>query len=141
MAEPRSATVTTITDVTGFDVSAEDLLRFVDHQTLWPVMYRAAVRRRRQSDQRALLSRLDVGRRLARSLLELAADVGEQIDDGWVISASLSQNDLAGRVGASREAVAKVLRHFRSLGVLTTARHKIVIHDLDRLRRISTNSW
>lgn len=138
MAEPRSATVTTITDVTGIDVSADDLLRFVDHHGLWPVMYRAAVRRRRQSDQRALLERLDVRSRLARWLLELAADVGEQVNDGWEISASLSQNDLAGRVGASREAVAIALRKLRADGVLTTQRRKIILHDLDELRRIST---
>jgi CRP-like cAMP-binding protein len=137
MAEPRSATVTTITDVTGLDVSADDLLRFVDHHGLWPVMYRAAVRRRRQSDQRALLARLDVRSRLARWLLELAVDVGEQVGDDWEISASISQNDLAGQVGASREAVAIALRRLRADGVLTTRRQKIIVHDLGKLRSIS----
>jgi CRP-like cAMP-binding protein len=137
MGEPRAATVTTITDVTGLDVGAEDLLQFVTKHDLWPVMYRAAVRRRRQSDQTALLTRLDVKSRLARWLFELTAEVGEQVEDGWAIAATLSQQDLAGRIGASRDAVAIELRRFREEGLVSTGRRSIVVHDPDALRRIS----
>ena len=138
MGEPRSSTVTTITDVVGLDIGAEALFDFVKEHDLWPVMYRAAVRRRRQSDQQALLARLDVKSRLARWLLELASEVGEQADDGLAIAATLSQEDLAGRIGASRDAVAIELRRLREEGLLTTGRRRIVLHDLDALRRITT---
>jgi CRP-like cAMP-binding protein len=137
MAEARSATVTTITPVSGLDISAADLLQFVDHHCLWAVMYRAAVRRRRQSDQRAMLARLDVKSRLARWLLELADEVGEPVGDGWAIDAALSQQDFAGRIGASRDAVAIELRRFRELGLVSTGRRRIILHDLQALRRIS----
>lgn len=137
MSELRSATMTTITEVAGLDVSAEDLLRFVDQHRLWPEMYRAAVHRRRQSDQRILLARLDVKSRLARSLLELAADVGKPVKDGWLIDSALSQQDLATGINASRDAVAIELRKFRKQGLVTTGRRTIVLHDLEKLREIS----
>ena len=138
MGEPRSATMTSITEVVGLDIRADELLRFVEDNELWPIMYRAAVRRRRQSDQRALLGRLDVKSRLARWLLELATEVGEETDDGWVIESTLSQGDMAGRIGASRDAVAIELRKLREQKLVTTARRRIVLHDLSALRRISS---
>jgi CRP-like cAMP-binding protein len=137
MGEPRSATVTTINDVTGLDIGAEDLLQFVTKHDLWPVMYRAAVQRRRQMDQAALLARGGVKPRLARWLYDLTTEVGEPVEDGWVIAATLSQQDLAARIGASRDAVAIELRKFREEGLISTGRHRIVVHDPEALRRIS----
>lgn len=137
MGEPRSATVTTITDVTGLSIRADALLDFVEEQRLWPMMYRAAVRRRRQLDQRLLLARLDVRNRLARWLLELATEVGEGTDEGWVIESTLSQQDLAGRIGASRDAVAIELRKLRESGLIATGRRRIVLRDLEALRMIT----
>lgn len=137
MAEARSATVTTITPVTGLDIGADELLRFVDDRRLWAVMYRAAVRRRRQSDQRVMLGRLGVRNRLARWLLELADEVGERTDDGWAIDATLSQHDFAARIGASREAIAIELRRLREQKIVSTGRRRIVLHDVEALRQIS----
>jgi CRP-like cAMP-binding protein len=137
MCEPRAATVTTITDLAGLDIGADAVLRFVRDHDLWPLMYRAAVRRRRQSDQRALLARLDVKSRLARWLLDLANEVGEEAADGWTIAVALSQQDLAGRIGASRDAVAIELRKLREDGLLSTGRRKITLHDLEGLRNIA----
>ncbi|MCF3136113.1 Crp/Fnr family transcriptional regulator [Streptomyces olivochromogenes] len=137
MEEPRSATVTTITDVVGVDIAADDLLRFVEEQKLWPEMYKAAVRRRRQSDQQVLLARLGVRNRLARWLLELANEIGEQTDDGWVLAVSMSQQDLASRIGASRDAVAIELRKLREQKLVTTGRRQITLHDLEALRRFA----
>lgn len=144
MGEVRTATVTTITEVAGLDIEADVLMRFVDDHRLWPAMYRAAVRRRRQSDQRALLARLDVKSRLARWLLDLATEVGDQAEDGWVIEMHLSQHEIASRIGASREAVAIALRKFRGSQdgkdskLISTPSGRIVLHDLDGLRRFSS---
>jgi CRP/FNR family cyclic AMP-dependent transcriptional regulator len=134
MDEPRSATVSAITDVTGLDVPAKALLDFVDKHQLWRVMYQAAVLRRRQSEEEVILARVDVKSRLARWLLQLAAEVGEPIGGGWEIASTLSQKDLAGRIGASRDAVAIELRRLRDSGLVTTSRRRIVLHDLEALR-------
>lgn len=136
--EMRSATVTAITDVSGSDISATELLAFVEYQHLWPRMYRAAVRRRRQADDQALLSRLDVRSRLARFLLELAVEVNRTTEDGTVIDARLSQSDFAERIGASRAAVAALLAEFRKAGWVSTTRGRIELHDVRALIRVST---
>lgn len=122
MDEPRAATVTAITEVTGLMVRADLLLRFVKEQDLWPAMYRATVRRRRQLEQGLKLARTAVRNRLARWLLELATEVGEDTEVGWVIESTLSQQDLAGSIGASRDAVAIELRKMPDRGLIITGR-------------------
>ncbi|MFJ1758718.1 Crp/Fnr family transcriptional regulator [Amycolatopsis sp. NPDC088138] len=138
MDEPRSAKVTTITAVIGLDISAEQLLDFVEQQHLWPLMYRAVVQRRRQMSQRVLLSNLDVKGRLADWLLHLAKEVGRETEQGWVLETTLSQQDLAARIGASRDAVAIELRRLRESKLVSTGRRRLVLHDLEALRRLSS---
>jgi CRP/FNR family transcriptional regulator, cyclic AMP receptor protein len=139
MDEVRSATVTTMTDVTGLDIKADALLEFVDTHQLWPVMYRAAVLRRRQSEEEIILTRPDTVRtRLARWLLQLVAEVGEQVDDGWQIAPS--QQELAGRIGASRDAVAAELGKLRKEELVTTSRQRIVLRDLEAIRKIALHN-
>jgi CRP/FNR family cyclic AMP-dependent transcriptional regulator len=140
MDVPRSATITSITEVVGLDIKAEDLVEFVSKHNLWPVMYRAAVQRRRQSDQRALLARLNVKRRLTRWLLDLVHEVGEEVEGGWAIETTLSQQNIAARIGASRDAVAIEFRKLRQRNLVTTARGRIVLHDLDELERIASST-
>lgn len=138
MGEPRSATVTTITDVTALTVRAEDLLLFVEERNLWRTMYQAAVHRRRQLDERLVqLREEDAGTRLARCLLDLVDELGQETEDGWVIESTLSQLDLATRITASRDSVAQELRKFRKDGLVTTGPRRIVVKDLTALRAMT----
>ncbi|HEV7652486.1 MAG TPA: Crp/Fnr family transcriptional regulator [Actinophytocola sp.] len=135
MGEVRSATLTAVTVVEGLDVAANDILRFVDDNRLWPMMYRAAVYRRRQIEEQNLLGRLDVRGRVINWLLDLKDKVGVVSTDGsWVIESTLSQQDIASCIGASRDAVAVELRKLRDRTLITTARRKIVLHDLAGLQ-------
>jgi CRP/FNR family transcriptional regulator, cyclic AMP receptor protein len=137
--QARSATVTTITEVTGVDVKADALVGFVNKHELWRDMLRAAVRRRNQSEEEVILTRVSVKSRLARWLLQLADEVGERETEGLVVSVSLSQQDLAARIGASRDAVTIELRRLREQGVIATGRRRIVIRDLDALHRTASS--
>jgi CRP-like cAMP-binding protein len=132
MDEPRSATVTAMTHVAGVDVPANALIDFVDQHQLWRMMYQAAVLRRRQSEEDVILDRKDVRGRLVSWLLQLADKVGEPVDDGLEIAST--QSELAGRIGASRDAVAIELRRLRDDGLVTTGRGHIVVHDREALR-------
>jgi DNA-binding GntR family transcriptional regulator len=51
------------------------------------------------------------------------------------IGLRLSQEEMAGAAGASREAVAKALRLLRERGLVTTSRQKIVVLDPAALMR------
>lgn len=137
LGDIRTESVTTLTPVTGFDIKAEDFRKFVEDNKLWPLMYRAVVRRRRESDRRTVSARLDVRYLLAQLLLDLANEVGAQKEGGeWTIQ-SLTQKDLAGRIGASRDAVAKELGRLREENVVATGRRQIVLRDLKALRKIT----
>src|SRR5512139_535403 len=51
------------------------------------------------------------------------------------ITLPLSQEELAGWIGASREAVSKALRTLRRQGWIETGRRSVIVHDLPALKR------
>ncbi|MFF5254739.1 Crp/Fnr family transcriptional regulator [Streptomyces leeuwenhoekii] len=135
MHEPRSATVRALTSVSGVDISADGLISFIEERRLWPEMYRSAVKRRRESDEeRVLLARHSVKVRLARLLVAMAEEMGARTGEDWLIDIAFSQQDIASRIGASREGVATALRHLREEGLVSTGRQTLTVHDLQALR-------
>lgn len=86
---------------------------------------------------RAEFPATDVTARLARRLLQLAAQYGEPDGDTVRIDLPVTQDDLAGWVGASREAVAKGMRRLRDAGAVTTARRQVAVRDVAALRRLA----
>ncbi|RZS41118.1 CRP-like cAMP-binding protein [Herbihabitans rhizosphaerae] len=84
-------------------------------------------RRVERGDQRTLA-------RLAGMLTDLAEDHGEHTPDGVVISIHISQADLAGLIGASRESVVLALKSLRDNGIIDTGRQRVVVLDPHRLR-------
>ncbi|MYT27913.1 MULTISPECIES: Crp/Fnr family transcriptional regulator [unclassified Streptomyces] len=126
---PRSATVSTLERVSAVAVRAEEFLAFLDgaprasRQLLLLVggRLRAADRRRLQYAAHT------VGERLADLLLELARYHGERTDEGIVIRVPLTQQELAGSVGASREAVTRLLAEPRKRGILITGRKTLCL--------------
>ena len=70
------------------------------------------------------LALMDVYGRVAHLLLEMA----EQKDDALVIEERLTQQELASRVGASREMVGRILKDLTDGGYLSLQRNRIVIN-------------
>jgi CRP/FNR family cyclic AMP-dependent transcriptional regulator len=84
--------------------------------------------RLRRSDNRRLEQAAhSATERFAAFLLRLVDQHGECVPDGVEISVHLSQQEIAGAIGASREAVARALRLLRERGVVITRRRKLVI--------------
>ncbi|MEU2558445.1 Crp/Fnr family transcriptional regulator [Streptomyces longispororuber] len=78
--------------------------------------------------------------RMARMLAILAADFGHLTEDGSVIiSVSLTQQELASLIGASRESVARALRLLRDNDVIETRYRHIVIRNKDYLYHLAGN--
>jgi CRP/FNR family transcriptional regulator, cyclic AMP receptor protein len=95
-------------------------------------------RRLRDADRKRVeFAAHDAVGRVAARLVELARDHGQAGDGGVEITLPLSQDELAGWTGSSREAVAKALHTLRSLGWVRTGRRRITVLDLDALRRRS----
>jgi CRP-like cAMP-binding protein len=92
-------------------------------------------RRLRDADgKRSEHGSADVCSRLAGRLVELAERFGEPEQDGVRITVPLSQEELAGWTGASRESVAAALRGLRDRGWVSTGRRSITVHDLAAVR-------
>lgn len=95
---------------------------------------RAVVARLRTADEQRLdFAAFDVVGRVARRLVELADEAGEQEGDGTV-AVAISQDDLAAWTASSREAVSKAMHLLRVLGWVETHRRRVVVRDLAALR-------
>ena len=90
---------------------------------------------RRLTEQASDLVFLDLPGRVAKLLAGLAAERGSETPDGIELDANLTQSDLAGMVGASRQSVNQILQGFARRGYLQVQGRRIVIHRMDLLRR------
>jgi CRP-like cAMP-binding protein len=81
---------------------------------------------------------LDIPGRLASELLRLAESQGRPAAGGLVISASLTQSELASIVRATRESINKWLRYFERRGWLHWSKGTITILDAERLRALTS---
>ena len=92
--------------------------------------------KRREADEVAGdLAFLDVGGRVAKKLLELAAAHGVQRPDGTLLELPLTQEGLANMVGVTRESVNRHLSTLRRQGVIAREGRRFLIRDPDGLRR------
>ena len=78
---------------------------------------------------------LDVPARLAWALLRLAGSDGRTVPDGTVISLALTQTDLAGIVGTTRETLNKWLRTYERQGLIRCDKGRIVVCQPQGLRK------
>jgi CRP-like cAMP-binding protein len=135
---PRSATVSALEPIEALIVRSEQFVEFLtDHPRLAIQLLQSTIRRLRDSDRKRIeFGAYDTPARVARRLLELVDRYGEaEAEDRSVrISLSLTQDELAGWTGSSREAVSKALREFRDRGWITTGRRAIVVLDVEGLR-------
>jgi CRP/FNR family transcriptional regulator, cyclic AMP receptor protein len=100
------------------------------------VLLRSVVGRLRDADRtRSEFTALDVVGRVAHRLAELADEYGEPADAGILVGLRISQRELAGWVGASREAVNKALQELQRRGLIAIGRRQITVLDREGLRR------
>ncbi|TDE24040.1 Crp/Fnr family transcriptional regulator [Nonomuraea mesophila] len=132
---PRSATVTTLEPVTGLVV--RDFVSFLEtHGRVAVLLMKLVSERLRDSDRKRIeYGAFDTTGRVATRLLELADRYGEQTAGGLRVALPLSQDELAGWTGSSREAVSKALRTLRDRGLIETGRRRVTIHDVEGLRQ------
>jgi CRP/FNR family transcriptional regulator, cyclic AMP receptor protein len=133
---PRSATVSALEQIEALIVRSEHFVEFLtEHPRLAILLIQATIRRLRDSDRKRIeFGAFDTPARVARRLLELVDRYGETDGPSVRISLSLTQDELAGWTGSSREAVSKALREFRDRGWISTGRRSIVVLDLEALR-------
>jgi CRP-like cAMP-binding protein len=134
---PRSASAVALGEVEATIVPARDLERVLDASPdAAAALLRIVAARLRDVDRKWLeFAALDTLGRVATRVVELCERFGVPGDDGIRIELALSQDDLAAWCGASRQATVKALRTLRELGLVSTARHTLVVHDLEAVGR------
>ena len=132
----RTATAVAVDDAEVGFLRADELRDYLhDHPDAALVMIRMLVRRLSEAtrDVVDLATRDSVGR-IAKRLLELAAEHGAPTDGGTRIQLSLSQDELARWTGATRETVSRALRLMRQLGWVATDHRTVTVLDPEALR-------
>ncbi|WP_225825174.1 Crp/Fnr family transcriptional regulator [Streptomyces naphthomycinicus] len=134
----RAATVTALEPVEAVVIDQGRFTSFLsDNARVALHLLSLSTDRQRTTDHRRLQwAALTVRERLAVLLLELVRTHGHRTDEGVELTVGLSQQEFAGSVGSSREAVARLLSELRARKVVVTRRRRIVVLRPDVLRRI-----
>ena len=130
---PRAASVMTLEPSRFLIVPKEDLREFVAHSPDFALhLIRKLIRRVRVlTNDIKSLALMDVYGRVARMLLDLAVER----DGALVIEERPTQQEMANRVGASREMVNKILGDLASGGYIAVERDRI------RIARALPRAW
>jgi CRP/FNR family cyclic AMP-dependent transcriptional regulator len=134
---PRSASATALEPVEVLALSSEAFVGYLDRTPgVAMVLVRMLNRRLRDADRKRIgfLAQDTVGRVCSR-LVELADRFGEAGDEGTHIDLAITQEDLAGWTGSSRESVIRALRTLRELGWIATRRRGVTLLEVEMLRR------
>jgi CRP-like cAMP-binding protein len=134
---PHSATATALEPVEAMIVAASEFVAFLlEHSRVALMFFCMLSARLRDADEKRIeFAAYDSVGRVARRLVEMAERFGDQQDQGLLITLPLSQEELAGWTGSSREAVSKALQALRSKKLIETQRRAVTILDLPGLTR------
>jgi CRP/FNR family cyclic AMP-dependent transcriptional regulator len=137
-SQQRSADARAMEPTTAHALAHDDFRPYVaaHPEVAWELLKVLVQMVRRQDQAIQDMVFLDVGGRVARRLLDLAAQHGEASGNGTVrIDVPITQEELAQMVGASRESVNKALGSFMDRGwVALEGRHYVVV-DGESLRK------
>ena len=123
---PRSASVVT-TETSAFAVLSTTVFKglLVRHPEIALIVIRNLIRMARGLDENVRsLAMLDVYGRVSRMLLDLAVEQGEKL----VIPDKLTQQEMANRVGTSREVINRILRDLTAGGYIRVEEKTIIIN-------------
>ncbi|MFJ9637164.1 Crp/Fnr family transcriptional regulator [Streptomyces sp. NPDC101178] len=136
----RSATVTAVRPVRGVIIPASRFAALIqEHGDLALAVLRGVSGRLRHSDRhREALGSRSAAVRIAHVLLEFAERHGTAAADRGptALAVSMTQQELAGAAGTSRESVVRTLRDLHDLGLVAMARGVVVVLDPAKL-----DSW
>ncbi|MBV9012317.1 MAG: Crp/Fnr family transcriptional regulator [Pseudonocardiales bacterium] len=136
--QPHSASVSAMEPVEVVTIKVPDFTAFLQaHPRIMWLLLRTLTGRLRDADRkRAEFGVYDTLARVACRLVELADRFGEPTESGVRITLRLTREELASWIGASREAVTKALQRLRAGGCIQTEHRKIIVIDIERLRRL-----
>ena len=134
---PRSADAVAVEETYLYGLNRKDFIAYVmNNETAVKAILSALSKRLRKADDFLEdIFFLNVAARLAKKLIELAGSDGVREEDGAPIKLSVTQKDLAGMIGATRESVNKELRSLREKNLIGFSGNAILIQNMEGLQK------
>jgi CRP/FNR family transcriptional regulator, cyclic AMP receptor protein len=137
--KPRSATVQAATPTRVRVISSTDLQKYMSAHpaTAAAVQNNVTAKLREAIRDRIDLTGAPVVLRLARVICKLGSTYGEDVPEGIMISAPLSQADLSSLVGTTEQSIRRALGSLRDKGLVRPYYRKLIITDMNRLQEMT----
>jgi len=134
---PRSADAVAVEDTVLYILTRNDFFSCVanNERAVKTILATLSRRLRKADDFLADFFFLNIGSRLAKKLVEMAENNRSQEECGGMIRLNVTQSTVAGMIGATRESVNKELRLLREQGIVEISEKKIMIRDMEMLRK------
>ena len=137
--EERSADATAMTDCELLVINRRDFLPVLENRAdLCMILLRILCRRLRQTSEQVedvMFRHLES--RVAKALLQLVESAGLHAVGAPSVELHVSQRELGGMAGGSRESVNKILQIWHRQGLIDLGKGSIVIRNLDAIERIA----
>ena len=127
--EPRSATAIAIEDTELLSLHRTDFQAVIaDNREIMSALIRIlSARLRRANHQISTLALLDVYGRVARVLIDMAREEGRRLRDGRIAFRRATHQEIANRIGTTRETVTRMLKDLERQGHIRVEGREMIV--------------
>lgn len=134
--EPRSATTIAVEETELLTLQRVDFQSVLaDNRSITSALIKVLTARlRRANHQISTLALLDVYGRVARVILDMAREEGKRLKDGRIAFRRATHQEIANRIGTTRETVTRMLKDLERQGLINVDGKEIVLQpDFERV--------
>ena len=127
--EPRSATAIAVEDSELLSLHRNDFQTVLtDNRSITSALIKILTARlRRANHQISTLALLDVYGRVARVIVDMAREEGRRLKDGRIAFRRATHQEIANRIGTTRETVTRMLKDLERQGLIHIEGREIVV--------------
>jgi CRP-like cAMP-binding protein len=127
--EPRSATAIAVEDTELLSLHRNDFQSVLsDNRSIMLALIKILTARlRRANHQISTLALLDVYGRVARVIVDTARDEGKRLKDGRIAFRRATHQEIANRIGTTRETVTRMLKDLERQGLIHIDGKEVVV--------------
>ena len=127
--EPRSATAIAVEETELLSLNRADFQSVLtDNRSISTALIKVlSARLRRANHQISTLALLDVYGRVARVIVDLAREEGRRLRDGRIAFRRATHQEIANRIGTTRETVTRMLKDLERQGMIHIEGREIIV--------------
>jgi CRP/FNR family transcriptional regulator/CRP/FNR family cyclic AMP-dependent transcriptional regulator len=127
--EPRSATAIAVEESELLSLHRNDFQAVLsDNRSIMGALIRILTARlRRANHQISTLALLDVYGRVARVIVDMAREEGKRLKDGRIAFRRATHQEIANRIGTTRETVTRMLKDLERQGLIQMQGREMVV--------------